>query len=187
MTRLDRLTPYDDAECLRVVIEAPKGAAVKLRFDPTLNAFAVRRLLPLGLAYPFDWGFIPGTLGQDGDPLDALILSEQATFPGVVMSCRVLGVLEVEQRERAGSLQRNDRLVVAPSKNSRHGKIAHPRFLPKRLRKEIEQFFKSSIFFTDKNIKILGWRGPRRAAKLIDGGIKLFRQGSKKRRKRVGA
>ena len=70
---LTKLETYDDQGSLRVVVESPRGSSLKLDFDPKLRLFTISRELPLGVAYPFDWGFIPGTRGDDGDPLDAMV------------------------------------------------------------------------------------------------------------------
>jgi inorganic pyrophosphatase len=69
---LTRLDPFDDDHILRMVVETPRGASVKLTYAPDLGSFTVTRALALGITYPFDWGFIPGTTADDGDPLDAL-------------------------------------------------------------------------------------------------------------------
>src|SRR5882724_9016683 len=95
---LTRLEPYNDDGTLRVIVESPRSSSLKVEFDPKLRLFTISRELPLGVAYPFDWGFIPGTRGEDGDPLDALILNEDAsTWPGVVVPVRLLGVLRIDQ------------------------------------------------------------------------------------------
>src|SRR2546430_1417610 len=106
---------------LRVVVEVPKGGRVKLKWDPELGVFQASRYLPAGLSYPFDWGFVPGTKAEDGDPLDAIILADVPTWPGVVIPCEPLGVLRLEQDDKKGRRQRNDRLIVRPASASRLG------------------------------------------------------------------
>src|SRR5437588_4365937 len=96
---LTKLEPYDDDGALRVVVESPRGSSLKLDFDPDTRVFTVSRELPLGIAYPFDWGFIPGTRGDDGDPIDAMSLHHQPTYPGVVLPSRILGMVKLAQRE----------------------------------------------------------------------------------------
>ena len=70
-----------------VVVETPRGARVKLNFDEDLGCFTIKRALPAGIAYPYDWGFLPSTRGEDGDPLDVLIMHEESTVPGLVLRC----------------------------------------------------------------------------------------------------
>jgi inorganic pyrophosphatase len=75
----------------------PRGSTCKLDFDPKLRVFTLAKPLMAGLTYPYDWGFIPSTKAQDGDPLDVLVIHDAQTYPGVVLRCRPVGILEVEQ------------------------------------------------------------------------------------------
>jgi inorganic pyrophosphatase len=81
LMKIDAFSP--DGE-LRMIVETPRGSAVKLKYEPELKAFTISRAMPLGVTYPFDWGFIPDTEGEDGDPLDALAIHDSATYPGVI-------------------------------------------------------------------------------------------------------
>jgi inorganic pyrophosphatase len=167
MAALHELRHEDEDGILRAVVEAPKGARVKTKWDPELGAMVAGRTLPLGLSYPFDWGFIPGTRAEDGDPLDALILCEDAsTWPGVVVPVRVLGVLRIEQRGKKRRL-RNDRLVTMPVELVRWGRIAEVRDLAPRMRDEVEKFCLDTTFFTAKDARSLGYAGPGAARRLI--------------------
>src|SRR5436853_4215009 len=105
---------FNDDGDLNMVVETPRGSCVKLRFDPDMKVFTVARALTLGLSYPFDWGFIPGTKADDGDPVDALAVHDTSTFPGVVLPCRALGVVDVSQKDEGGRTQ-NPRLILMPS------------------------------------------------------------------------
>lgn len=93
MTALDELPTFARAGVVHAVVESPRGSTLKLKYDPEIGAFVLSRPLPLGFCYPFDWGFIPRTRGSDGDPIDALILSDAPSYPGVVIPCRIAGVL----------------------------------------------------------------------------------------------
>jgi len=98
---------------VHVVIESPRGSTSKFKYDPALNAITLSRPLAHGLAYPHDWGFVPSTVGEDGDPVDAMVLWDGTSYPGIVVSCRLIGVLQVEQtNQESGARERNDRLVV---------------------------------------------------------------------------
>lgn len=166
MASVGKLRPSEGRGVLRVVIESPAGATNKIKWEPELGLFAVSRPLPLGQAYPHDWGFVPGTRAQDGDPLDALVLSEGTTYPGLVIRTRPIGVLLLEQNSEKGRRERNDRLVAVPS-NAPRREIERASQLPKRVREEIEQFFLSVTFFEEKDASILGWRGPAEAWRLV--------------------
>src|SRR3954447_13104020 len=110
MSDLQKLPTRDKSGDVHVVVETPRGSAAKLEFDPELQVFTLSKSLILGLTYPYDWGFIPSTKGEDGDPMDALVLHEAATAPGLVLRCKIIGVLEVLQSEKGKKDVRNDRL-----------------------------------------------------------------------------
>ena len=171
---LSNLPTYGEDGVIHAVVEAPKGSLVKLKYETKLGAFTVAHSLPLGLSYPFDWGFVPSTQAADGDPLDILILHEASTYPGVVLPCRPLGVVEMDQEEKNGERKRNDRVIVMPAWHDRVGELEHPSDLPSRLKEEIEQFFLSTTFFTAKKPAILGWRGSKRAHSLIKESNKCY-------------
>ena len=85
---------------IHVVVESPAGATNKIKHEPGLGAFVLSRPLPLGMSYPHDWGFVPGTRAPDGDPLDALVLNEGTTYPGLIITARPIGVLRLEQNRK---------------------------------------------------------------------------------------
>lgn len=171
--KLDRLPPRDKKGNLHVVVESPRGSRVKLAYDPELGCVTLSRPLPLGVVYPFDWGFVPGTRAADGDPVDALVLLDVPTFPGVVIACEPIGVLQVEQNKKSGSgRERNDRLLVVPVKAPRFDGLRDARELPDRAREEIEAFFRTAVLFEDKDLTLLGWGGPDEAERLVDEGTR---------------
>lgn len=89
-SRLDGIPAIGAGGGVHVVVETPKGSSSKFKFDSSLRAITLSRPLPSGLVYPNDWGFIPSTLAADGDPLDALVVWEGTSYPGVVLRCRVI-------------------------------------------------------------------------------------------------
>jgi inorganic pyrophosphatase len=159
---------------VQVVVESPRGAGIKLKYEPSLGAFSVARALPLGLTYPFDWGFVPSTLGADQDPIDALVVHDVGTYPGVVLPCRILGVVALSQRGGHGKRQRNDRIIAMPVWHDRLGEFERATDLPARLRKEIGQFFLDTTFFTGKKPKIIGWKSPQKARLLVREGERRY-------------
>jgi len=108
-----RLNPFDsdDKQVLRVVVETPKGSRNKFAFDPDQHLFELKKVLPTGMAFPYDFGFVPSTEAEDGDPIDVLVLMDEPAFPGCVLKCRPIGVIEGEQsdkkRETTESLRLN--------------------------------------------------------------------------------
>jgi inorganic pyrophosphatase len=171
---LANLPSYSEDGSVHTVVEAPKGSLLKLKYDMKLGTFTVSRALPLGLSYPFDWGFIPSTKGSDGDPVDALVLHAGSTYPGVVLSCRLLGVVEMDEDDEQGQRQRNDRLIVRPCWPDQLGEFQQASDLPARLREEVEQFFLSTTFFSAKNAKVLDWKGPKEASAMVKAGHQAY-------------
>jgi inorganic pyrophosphatase len=85
---------------VHVVVETPRGSRAKFAYDPKLETFALSKSLLTGLTYPHDWGFVPSTKADDGDPLDIMVIHDAATFPGLVVTCRVIGILQIEQKRK---------------------------------------------------------------------------------------
>ncbi len=166
MTKFHKLDPFDEEGHIRMVVETPRHSTVKLKYDTQSGHFSVSHGLALGVSYPFDWGFVPGTLGEDGDPIDALALHECGTYPGVILTCSPLGVVDVEQKSKKGHIA-NPRLILRPLWYQRMDAIEAAPELPKTLREQLEQFFISATFFTGKDAKIKGWQGPKTALSLI--------------------
>jgi inorganic pyrophosphatase len=166
MTNYFKLPTWADKDHVHAVVETPRGSRVKLEFDPKLGAFTLAKPLFAGLTYPYDWGFIPSTQADDGDPLDVLIIHDAATYPGLVLRCTPVGVLEVEQSSK-GKRERNDRVFVVPDRSPFEGDLQDIRRLPARAIKELEEFFEATNALEAKTLKFLGWRGPAKAIKTI--------------------
>jgi inorganic pyrophosphatase len=164
MTNLVKLPLRVSKGVVNVVVETPKGSPVKLDYDEKLRTFVYGHPLMLGLTFPYDWGFFPRTKAQDGDPLDALILHESATFPGVVIACRPIGVVLLVEKAKGEPKRRNDRIICVPAAA---GRYSDARDAPKPLKKELESFFTAAAELEDKKVTIEGWAGPPTAAKLI--------------------
>jgi inorganic pyrophosphatase len=166
MTNYFKLPTWADKNHVHAVVETPRGSRVKMEFDPKLGAFTLAKPLFAGLTYPYDWGFIPSTQADDGDPLDVLIIHDAATCPGLVLRCTPVGVLEVEQSSK-GKRERNDRVFAVPDRSPFEGDLQDIRRLPARAIKELEEFFEATNALEAKTLKFLGWRGPAKAIKTI--------------------
>jgi inorganic pyrophosphatase len=166
MPNFIKLPTWADKALIHAVVETPRGSHCKLEFDNKLRAFTLAKPLLVGLTYPYDWGFIPSTKAEDGDPLDVLVIHDAATYPGLVLRCKPIGVLEVLQ-STDGSEERNDRIFAVPERSPFEGELQDVRRLPARAIKELEKFFEATNALEDKQLKFLGWRGPSRAIKTI--------------------
>ena len=129
------------------------------------------RELPLGVRYPFDWGFIPGTLGEDGDPLDAMALHHATSYPGVLLPCRILGMVEVVQRGGRGKPQVNNRIIATPHWHRPLTRLTEARDLPAPARREIEQFFVAAAALMGKELKFKGWATRRATERFIAASL----------------
>jgi len=163
-----------------VIIETPQGSRNKFDYDTDLDLFRLGGALPAGAAFPYDFGFLPSTLGDDGDPLDVLVVMESPAFTGCLVSARLIGVIEAEQTERDGAAGRNDRLIAVAANARTYGDIMTLGDLNGRLVDEIEYFFISYNTIKGKVFRPLGRFGPERARELVEEGMKKF--GKKHRR-----
>src|SRR4029450_8350404 len=121
---LHRLKTFAGEDVFHVVVESPRGAVVKLKYSPDLGAMSISRPLVLGITYACDWGYVPSTKGPDGDPVDAAIWWDVATYPGVVIPCRALALVRVEPNAADGSGRiRNDRIVAVPEEARREAHL----------------------------------------------------------------
>ncbi|MGA7598680.1 MAG: inorganic diphosphatase [Pseudolabrys sp.] len=151
MTNFPKLPTWAGKSCVYAVVETPRGSRAKLEFDPKLRVFTLSKPLLVGLTYPYDWGFIPSTEADDGDPVDVLIIHDAATYPGLVLRCKPVGVLELVQTKK-GRKERNDRIFVVPDRSPFESDLTDIRKLPKRAVKELEQFFEATDALEDKTL-----------------------------------
>jgi inorganic pyrophosphatase len=163
---------------VRVVIETPRGSRAKLAYDPKLETFTLSKSLLVGLSYPHDWGFVPSTKADDGDPLDIMVVHDAATFPGLVLTCRIIGILEIEQKSK-GRAERNDRLFAVPRKSHSEQALHDVRDLSKPIQEELEKFFIATDELEDKKLEIIGWKGPKTALKAIKQAGQSFAKGAR--------
>ncbi len=163
-----RLKPMDerDKQLLRVVIETPKGSRNKFALNADEHIFELRKVLPAGMTFPYDFGFVPSTLADDGDPIDVLVLMDEPAFPGCVLSCRLVGVIEGEQQDKKGK-ERNDRLVAVEKDAHSFADIKTMADLGKEFNRELEEFFVNYHKLVGKQYRVLGIRGPEQARKLV--------------------
>ncbi|HEX8748860.1 MAG TPA: inorganic diphosphatase [Pyrinomonadaceae bacterium] len=186
--RLNQLAALnDDEDEINVIIETPKGSRNKFNYDEKLGLFKLGGVLPAGASFPFDFGFIPSTVGGDGDPLDVLVLMDEPAFAGCLVATRLIGVIEAEQTERDGETTRNDRLIGVAAGSRIHSDVRTLDGLNGNLLDEIEHFFVSYNVIKGKEFKPQGRFGPERARKVIEEGMKSFQKGLRPKKRKAGA
>lgn len=124
------------------------------------------------MSFPYDFGFFPATVGEDGDPLDVLLLMDETAFCGCVVPSRLIGVIEAEQSEKGESTKRNDRIVAIPIKGRTYSDCKSLKELNEHRLHEIQQFFVSYNHVREKQFKVLRLGGPERAEELVRAGMK---------------
>ena len=180
--RLDRLPARDDEGLHRVVIETPQGGRHKLKYEPTLDAVAIDATMPAGMVFPFDFGFLPRTRAEDGDPLDVLVLMDSPGYPGVVVSVRLLGVIEADQTEADGTTVRNDRLVALAKDSTSRGDLRSLKDIDPTLIDQITAFFAQYNQLRGRQFSVRAIRGQRRAETIARAsGIGAARKRSSRR------
>ena len=150
-----------------IIIETPKGSSEKYKYDEALRLFRLHKTLPAGLVFPFDFGFIPGTEGDDGDPLDVLVISEFRAFPGCIMDCRLVGCIETQQFHEGAKL-RNDRFLAVPEQSRVFENAISIEDIPSTLIIEIESFFINYMHGEGKELHILGNLNASQAISLLN-------------------
>ncbi len=153
-------------EIVHVVIETPQYSSNKYAYDPELKIFKLKKTLPLGYEFPFDFGFVPNTLCEDGDPLDVLVLIEGQTYPGCLIAARLIGILKASQAEGDKSV-RNDRLVAVSIESKMYEGITDIKQLNKNMLAQIENFFIDYNKQEGKVFKPLKWGDAKSALKKI--------------------
>jgi inorganic pyrophosphatase len=161
-----RLAAFDEKKKVQVIIETPKGSRNKYAWDQDQQIFALKKVLPEGMAFPHDFGFIPSTEGEDGDPIDVLVLMDQHVFTGCLVKARLVGVIEGKQTEK-GKSERNDRLLAVAESSHTHSNINSLKDLNKDLLKELEKFLVNYHANDGASFKVLAMKGPDAAASCL--------------------
>ena len=181
-SNLERLETWDaQSGALNVIVETAKGSRNKLRFNGRQGLFELAKVLPRGLVFPFDFGFIPSTLGEDGDPIDILVLLDEAVLAGCKVPSRLIGVIEAEQTEDEKT-ERNDRLIAVAECYSEHKEIRSLEDLCASIMNEVEHFFVSYNDMAGKQLKPIGRHGPSHAKELVEQGVQRFRKAESEER-----
>src|SRR5438045_295723 len=165
-TDLEQLPAFadDKSDVLNAIVETSKNSRNKFKFDSERGLFKLKTLLPVGAVFPFDFGFIPSTIAEDGDPIDVLILMDEPVAVGTLIEVRLVGIIEAEQTEKSKNgkeTTRNDRLIAVSSVSYNYSEVRSLNDLNENLLDERQYFFISFNERRGKRLKILGLYGPR--------------------------
>ena len=151
----------------QVIVETPRGSRNKYKFDEKTGRMKLSKVMPEGMMFPYDFGFLPNTKSEDGDPLDVLILSDEPTFPACQIDCRIIGVIKAKQREN-GKETRNDRLIAVAATSVLYAAVQNISDLEPAVLKQVEDFFVNYQKVRDVKFTILARDGWESARKLIE-------------------
>lgn len=160
-------TAQPGEELLQVIVETPRGSRNKYSYDEEQRIIVLKAALPAGMVFPYDFGFVPQTIGGDGDPMDVLIFLEEPCFPGCALPVRLLGAMTSEQTE-GDKTERNDRLIAVADATHLYSAFQTVDDLPEKIRTEISEFFSNYHSLQHKHSRTLAWEGPAEARRLIE-------------------
>ncbi len=166
------LTPGSKSpDIVNAVIEVPRNSANKYEYDPEIGVFRLDRVLYSPMHYPGDYGFIPSTLADDGDPVDVLVLTNEPTYPGIVLSARPLGYLEMSDEKG-----RDQKVLAVPADDPRYDGMRHLDNVSRHRLREIEHFFNIYKELEGKKTTVDGWRGMEETYELIQTCVANFQE-----------
>lgn len=165
LSRIPTFDPEDD-RLVNVVIETPRRSRNKFAYDEKLGVIRLKKVLPAGMDFPYDFGFVPSTKGEDGDPLDALLLMDEPAHPGTLMRCRPVGIIEGEQTE-GGKRERNDRVLMVSELSLQYASVKDISDIDKKLLKALQDFFVNYHELEEATFKVLACKGAKEARQAI--------------------
>ncbi len=163
--------PFGEVTSFNAVIEIPQGSQDKYEYDPEIEAIRLDRVLYSAVRFPFNYGFVPQTLAEDGDPADVVLLSTNPLFPGVVAEARAIGFMEM-----VDSGEVDNKIIAVPTKDPRFADIQTLEDLPEHTTKEIQNFFETYKLLQNKTVEIKGFHGKDRAIEEIEKTHAAFKQ-----------
>lgn len=156
---------------INVLIEIAGGSKNKYEFDKELGALALDRVLYASVQYPFDYGFIPNTLAEDGDPLDGMVIMDEPTFPGCVIAARPVGFLEM-----IDGGDPDEKILCVPDKDPRYTHVKSLKDIAPHRLEEIAEFFRTYKNLEKKKTEILGWHDVEKVMPLVEKCVKAGQQ-----------
>jgi inorganic pyrophosphatase len=168
--KLDNI-PAFKGNNINVIVETPLGSRFKYAYDPLLDVMKMKHQLPKGYFFAFNFGFIPNTQADDGDPLDVVIYSDEVSISGALMECRVTGALLASQK-RNGKTIRNDRIIAVPAEVKLYDSIKNVRDIDRRVRSQLENFFVSYENYRGIPFKAIKWISSTQALSIVRNSLR---------------
>jgi inorganic pyrophosphatase len=168
---LSKIPPQPKENLLNILVEIPTGSHNKYEFDKDMGTFALDRVLYSSVYYPADYGFVPNTLADDGDPLDGLVIMDQPTFPGCVIAARPLGFLEM-----IDGGDKDEKILCVPIKDPRYANVKSLSDIAQHRLDEISEFFLTYKRLEKKAVEINGWKGLEETYALIAKSIAQYKE-----------
>jgi inorganic pyrophosphatase len=169
---LTRIPAQPKPGLINVLVEIIAGSKNKYEFDKDLNAFALDRVMFSSVQYPYDYGFVPNTLADDGDPLDGMVMMDEPTFPGCVIAARPIGMMEM-----IDGGDRDEKILCVPDKDPRYAQIKSIKDLPQHRLDEIAEFFGTYKNLEKKPVEVLGWKDVDAVFPLVEKCIQAALKG----------
>ncbi|MEL6929724.1 MAG: inorganic diphosphatase [Cyanobacteria bacterium J06600_6] len=167
---LSLIPAQPEAGVLNVLIEIPGGSKNKYEFDKDMNSFALDRVLFASVKYPFDYGFVPNTLADDGDPLDGMVMMDEPTFPGCVIAARPIGMLLM-----IDGGDRDEKILCVPAEDPRYNEVKSLKDVSPHRLEEIAEFFRTYKNLEKKVTEIQGWKDVDAVTPLVEECIKAYK------------
>jgi len=167
---LSRIPAQPKAGIINVLIEIPGGSKNKYEFDKDMNAFILDRVLFSSVKYPYDYGFVPNPLADDGDPLDGMVMMDEPTFPGCVIASRPICMLEM-----IDGGDRDEKILCVPAEDPRYDHVKSMKDVAPHILDEIAEFFRSYKNLEKKETNILGWKDIDQVAPLVEECVKAYK------------
>lgn len=168
---LSRIPAQPKPDLINVLIEIPGKSKNKYEFDKELQAFALDRVLYSSVQYPYDYGFVPNTLADDGDPLDGMVIIDEPTFPGCVIAARPIGMLEM-----IDGGDRDEKILCVPAKDPRYASVKSLKDLAPHRLEEIAEFFRTYKNLEKKVTEIRGWQDVDQVLPLVEKCVQAGRE-----------
>ena len=167
---LSLIPAQPEAGIINVLIEIPGGSKNKYEFDKDMNAFALDRVLFASVKYPYDYGFVPNTLADDGDPLDGMVMMDEPTFPGCVIAARPIGMLLM-----IDGGDRDEKILCVPAEDPRYNEVKSLADVSPHRLEEIAEFFRTYKNLEKKVTEIQGWKDVDAVTPLVEECIKAYK------------